>query len=112
MSRKIHKIVTRESMATMLAKDNSLYVQTVIGRALVAIFNRQTRSEKAVNDVREHNTVGFSGADAKGGSITAKYWLKHRKLEPWMVKKWTENSRGFPRICKYHKQLNEIAMEK
>ena len=112
MSRKIHKIVTRDSMAAMLSNPNPAYVQAVIGKALVAIFNRQTEDEKNINDVREHNTIGFSGADARTGSITAKYFLKHKSLMPWQVEKWSKISRGYPRICKYHKQLNEIAITK
>lgn len=106
---KAGKLVTRDSMLIMLNNDNDAYVQAVIGRALVAIFNRQTEAEKDINDTREHNTVGFSAADAKSGSLTAKYWLKHRSLLPWQMDKWMKDSHGYPRICKYHRQLNEIA---
>lgn len=107
------EIVTRDSLARMLENPNPAYVQAVIGKALVAIFNRQTEDEKVSNDTRKWNSVGFSGADAKSGSLTAKYWLKHKRLLEWQVEKWTKPGRGgYPRLCKYHKQLNEIANEK
>lgn len=106
------EIVTRDSLAKMLENPNPAYVQAVIGKALVAIFNRQTEDEKASNDTRKWNSIGFSGADAKSGSLTAKYWLKHKRLLDWQVEKWIKLSRGYPRLCKYHKQLNEIANEK
>lgn len=106
------EIVTRDSLARMLANENPAYVQAVIGKALVAIFNRQTEDEKASNDTNKWNSIGFSGADAKSGCLTAKYWLKHKRLLDWQIEKWTKLSRGYPRLCKYHKQLNEIANQK
>lgn len=85
----------------------------IVGRALVALFNRQTDDEKDVNDTREHNSVGFSGSDGKSGSLTAKYFLKYGTLLDWQVDKWLKPARnGMPRICKYHKQLNDIATAK
>ena len=55
------ELVTRDSIAHMLENPNKTYVINVIGRALVAIFNRQTEDEKTVNDTRVWNSVGFSG---------------------------------------------------
>lgn len=112
MARKNHRrrIVTRDTLAEMVRNENPAYVQAVIGRALVAIFNRQTEDEQTTNETRKHNAIGFTGADARSGSLTAKYWLKHKRLEQWMVDKWTHcGSNQYPRICKYHKQLNDVA---
>jgi len=103
-------IVTRESLIALLKNEERR--ADVIGRALVVLFNRQTESEKRVNTTQLHNTIGFSGADAKDGTITAKYYLKHKKLLPWQIDNWMKDFRGFPRICKYHKQLNEAALLK
>lgn len=97
----------------MLENDNPSYVEAVIGRALVAIFNRQTETEKKVNTTNQHNMIGFTGVDALSGSITAKYYIKHKKLLQWQIDRWLkQNKNGVPRIAKYHKQLNEIANEK
>ena len=104
--------VTQESIQTMLNNPNKKYVMTVIGRALVHIFNRQTEDEKSSNTTNKHNSVGFAGCDARSGSMTAKYWLKHGKLEDWQMEKWTKiGSNGFARLCKYHRQLNEVAQQ-
>jgi len=88
--------------------------QHIIGRALVAIFERQTQSEQCSDHTQEDNGVGFAGCDAEGGSKTAKSYLKRKALVQWQVEKWTRMSptTGFSRICKYAGQLNQIAIEK
>lgn len=105
--------VTRESLQVMINSADAVKKQHIVGRALVAIFNRQTMSEKNSNITNNWNTVGFSGADAYSGCLTAKSYLKHKSLQEWQVQKWLKPARnGFARLTKYHKQLNEIAMEK
>lgn len=107
------KKVTRQSLTELLNDPRGhRFVQHVVGRALVALFERQTRDEQSTNDTREWNTIGFAGCDARQGCLTAKYYLKHRRLEEWMVAQWTKPFRGRPRLTKYHRQLNEIAEEK
>lgn len=107
------KLVTHDTIKHMLANESRAYVEAVIGRALLALLDRQTEDEKVCNDTRVWNAVGFSGADAKSGSLTAKFYAKHGKLLDWQVDKWTKKSKnGYPRLCKYAKQLNEIALEK
>jgi hypothetical protein len=81
-----------------------------IGRALVAIFNFQTEDEKRASDTNELNGIGFTGADGHSGCISAKYYLKHKRLEQWQVERWLKtNKNGVRRISKYWKQLNEAA---
>ena len=107
------KIVTHDTIKKMLANDNRAYVEAVIGRALLALLDRQTEDEKHAADTRVWNAVGFSGADAKSGTLTAKFYAKHGKLLDWQLEKWTKKAKnGYPRLCKYAKQLNEIALEK
>lgn len=106
-------IVTRESLQAMLDNADDVKRQHIVGRALVALFDRQTQDEKRVNDTRLHNNIGFQGCDAKSGSITAKTYLARGELADWQVERWTRRgSTGFSRICKYAKQLNEIAIAK
>lgn len=107
-------IVTRDSIQTMLNNQNPKYVIDVVGRALVAIFKYQTESEKVSNDTKELNGVGFAGCDGRSGSLTAKSYLKNKTLQPWQVERWTKISEktGFARLCKYHSQLNTIALLK
>ena len=82
----------------------------MVGRALVHLFNRQTQDEKATDDTRHNNLRGFTPADAKSGSITAKTFLKRKVLLDWQLERWTKpNVKGIPRIAKYHSQLNDVA---
>ena len=112
-SKRQRKLVTRESIRTMLRNPNPRYVEVVVGRALVALLQRQTKDEQCANDTREHNGVGFTGADARSGSITAKTFIRDNKLLDWQVGSWKKIAKnGYPRLAKYHKQLNEIALEK
>ncbi len=107
------QIVTHDSLKAMLQNPNRKYVETVVGRALVALLQRQTADEQRANDTRVWNAVGFSGADARSGTITAKTFIGRGTLLDWQLAKWTKPAKnGYPRLCKYAKQLNEIAMEK
>lgn len=106
--RRIRHIVTPQSLSQLL--QNPALRMHVIGRALVVLFQRQTESEKRVNDTQVWNTVGFSGADGKSGCLSAKYYLKHKRLEDWQIDRWMRPARnGLPRICKYWRQLDEAA---
>lgn len=106
-------IVTRESLQLMLDKASPEKRQHIVGRALVALFERQTASEKSCNDTHDWNKIGFSGADAKSGTLTAKTYLKHKKLLDWQVERWmAPQKNGYARVTKYAAQLNEIALEK
>ena len=106
-------IVTRESLQSMLDNADVVKRQHVVGRALVALFDRQTQAEQLSNGTIADNNIGFAGGDARGGSLTAKTYLKRRSLEEWQVEKWTRRqANGFSRLCKYAKQLNEIATAK
>lgn len=106
-------IVTRESLQAMLDNADAVKRQHIVGRALVALFARQTESEQADNTTKVNNNVGFAGNDSKSGSITAKTYLKRKELADWQVEKWTKpQANGFARLCKYHTQLNEIALRK
>ncbi len=87
--------------------------ELVIGRALVAIFKYQTVDERNNNGTKYLNGVGFSANDGRIGSLGAKYFLKYGTLLEWQLKPWLKSDKnGFPRIAKYHEQLNRIAHEK
>lgn len=104
-------LVTRDSIQAMLDSDNEAYVAEVIGRGLMGLLDRQTTDEQVSNTTNRDNSIGFTGADAFSGSLTAKFWRKHGKLLDWQIAKWTKKGKnGYSRLCKYHKQLNEIAL--
>lgn len=100
-------IVTKDSLITML-NDESKRAH-VIGRACVALFKRQTAGEQEKNATDTWNYRGFSQSDARTGSLTAKFYMKHKRLEDWQINNWMKEWRGSPRIVKYWKQLDEIA---
>lgn len=104
-------IVTRDTLQQMLDQAQTHEARArIVGRALVALFARQTAGEQAANTTDNWNTVGFSGADGRSGSLTAKSFLKHGTLLDWQVDRWTKKGvNGYSRLCKYHRQLNEIA---
>ena len=106
-------IVTKQSLLEMLNTSREKRAH-VVGRALVALFTRQTLDEQASNATKHENDLGFQHSDAKRGTITAKYYLKHGTLQDWQVEPWLapQGVKGYPRIVKYSRQLNEIALAK
>lgn len=106
-------IVTKTYIENYIATHTEEQIMHFVGRALVVIFNRQTNEEKNITATVEDNGIGFTGADARSGTITAKYYLKHRKLLDWQVECWLKrNRKGTFRIAKYWRQLNEEAERK
>lgn len=102
-------IVTKDYLKLKVAENPVL----TIGKALVAIYERQTNDEKSALSTTHKNDIGFSAAHARIGSIGAKEFKNNKRLPTWVLKVWEHKDRkGYPRICKYAKQLNEIANEK
>jgi len=106
-------IVTKYSLAKLIAEADFAKRAQIIGRACVALFNQQLQDEKAENIANVTNYRGFTAGDARQGSITAKYFIKHKDLLPWQVELWLKcDVRGTPRIVKYWKQLDRAAKAK
>jgi len=106
-------IVTKEKLIQMLDTADEHKKAQIVGRACLVLFNRQLEDEKQTNSTRTTNNRGFTQADARQGSITAKYFIKRKTLEDWQVKQWLKvDVRGTPRIVKYWKQLDEAAKQK
>jgi hypothetical protein len=106
----MEKIVTKEKLAEWVKENPQMY----IGRALVALYNRQVDEEQSSNITKYKNGVGFSANDARVGTLGAKCYLREGKLTEKLLKPWvnTDPKTGLPRICKYAGQLNEIALAK
>ena len=101
-------IVTKSRLDALLNKNEKCRIDT-IGRALVILLKNQTTDEQKANTTTHSNDIGFAGCDARTGSITAKYYIKHNTLLPWQVEMWMKDWRGAPRISKYWRQLNTAA---
>ena len=101
--------VTKEWLATQVRVD----ANKVIGRALMAIYKRQTQAEQQATTTKNQNGIGFSKPDARVGSIGARMFMSHGRLDAWIIQRWTRPTKdGMPSICKYAKQLDEIAEER
>ena len=111
MAKKIH-LVTKDSLIAMLAEADQEKQIKIVGRALVAILAFQTASEQEAKVASEDNGVGFSGLDAKAATLTANSFQARGTLVQWQLEQWLRDYRGAPRITKYWKQLNRIAIEK
>ncbi len=106
-------IVTKQSLQHMINSADSDKRARIIGRALVVLLERQTSTEQNAAATHEDNGVGFTSADARSGTLTAKSFIKMGTLQEWQVSKWVRPDRaGYARICKYHRQLNEVAERK
>lgn len=106
-------IVTKQSLTKMLADACQEKKALIIGRALVVLLNNQTQSEQSSNTTEKNNGVGFTGADARSGSLTAKSFMKNKTLQDWQIEMWMKPGKGgAPRIAKYHAQLNQAAQLK
>lgn len=103
--------VSKHWLANKLeAKDNRT---RVIGRALLAIYKNQTFEEQAQTTTKVNNAIGFCKPDARIGSIGARQYKAHARLDDWIVEIWMRPAKdGLPRICKYASQLNDIAARK
>jgi hypothetical protein len=105
-------IVTKDRLEYLLQKDHVTRMHT-IGRALVVLYNNQTASEQSYNATRLTNGEGFTQADARSGSIGARFYLAKGCLNDWTVEKWMKtDARGNRRISKYWRQLDEAAKAK
>ena len=105
-------IVTKDTLLALLNNCEKMRPH-VIGRALVVLFERQTAAEQDQNATTQHNAIGFTGADGYSGCLTAKFYIKHKTLLDWQIDRWMKVGKsGYPRICKYWKQLDEAAQAK
>lgn len=103
-------MITKESLVEMIETADEVKRMHIVGRACLVLFNRQLEDEKQANTTTTTNYRGFTQADARQGSITAKFFIKHKMLHDWQVAQWLKTDvRGTPRIVKYWKQLNEAA---
>jgi len=103
------KIVTKEFLAEKIKENPG----RVIGRALLALFNNQTNAEQVYTTTIIQNGIGFAKPDARIGTIGARQFRSHGKLDKWVIEIWSKPARdGFPRVCKYAEQLNAIAVQK
>ena len=79
---------------------------TRLGKCLVALYDRQTADEKATEQTRHHNKLGFSAVDAEILSSMARFFTKRGFLS----KKQVDIVRK--KLKKYVGQLADIANQR
>lgn len=98
---------TEDEVVSLLEGDD-----LAVERALVALYDRQTRDEKRASDTRHDNQRGFSAAHAATGSFYARLVLKG-----WKQDGHRKNTHLFPRklararsmVLRYRRQLVDVA---
>lgn len=96
---------TVDSIKYLLATNDK-----AIGRALVALNNRQTVDEQQTESTKYHNNRGFKSSDAKIGTSCANYFSKHGYLTPKQLIFWRKLTKsGRSKIEIYARQLLEQA---
>lgn len=84
-----------------------------VGRALVALNERQTADEQATEHTRYDNGRGFRPCHARMGTSMAKFFLRFNRLSDKQVAYWRRPMKdGKPRITIYAGQLLEIAQQR
>jgi len=66
---------TRDRINTLLSTN-----PRAVERAMVVLYDRQTRDEKDQGETRHHNGVGFSANAARKGTYYARWVLSGRHL--------------------------------
>lgn len=102
---------TRKWMSDFISTQPQKQVGRLVGLVLSELFARQTEAEKAIDATKVNNAIGFTAFDARSGSQDAKAFAKYGSLAGFRVSRWTRKSKGVPRICKYHGQIDQEALE-
>ena len=95
------KVWKKDEIKEKLVEGNRVWIE----RGVVAIFNKQTETEKAIETTNMNNGVGFNGTDAQIMTSFAK-WLLKRKHNHLSQKQMAIAQR---KIVKYAGQLAKIA---
>lgn len=104
------KIVTKDWMYNFIKTQPTDKVKYMIGKALFKINQRQTIEERQAHTTIKSNGIGFSKPMASRGTKTANYFKYNKTINDQSLHYWTQRTRtGYPRICQYARQLNEIA---
>lgn len=93
--------------AKVLGNTGKHWVQKI----LLLLLERQTESEQSAETTSESNGVGFAGVDGEYGTSVAKRIKQRGFITDGEYNAWIKESRGYPKICKYWRQVND-AIEK
>ena len=98
-------LTATKTTAIDMIKSNLLNSRKWLGRALLALYARQTDDEQDADSTKWHNSVGFSGFDAEILSSLARQYNERGTLSQ---KQWAICEK---RLLKYAGQLRLIAIQ-
>lgn len=99
---------TKDQIVEMLATRD-----VAIGRALVALYNRQTIDEQSNQVTTKQNGAGFRPCDAFVGSSMAQFYQKNGYITQKQAAYWRKPMKnGQMKITIYANQLLVVASEK
>ena len=106
-------IITKSWIVQYIKEKPFFLAKAMVGRALWRLWRRQTADEQRDKKTKHRNARGFNAFDAVPGSIAGQYYDKHGTITDQMFAEWTalRGRGGYPKICRYSRQLNEIAGE-
>ena len=105
--------VTKSWLTNYIKTRSRIQAKAMVGRALWRLWQRQTADEQATKTTKHKNGRGFNAFDAKSGSAAGQYYLRNGTLTNEIFNKWIapRGRHGFPKICRYSRQLSEISEE-
>ena len=92
------KVWSEDEIRNLLETNN-----TVLCGALKKLYNQQTADEQADGTTKEHNGVGFNGADSEFLTSAAKFLIKNNYLSDRQIMVVRK------KMIKYTKQLTRLA---
>jgi hypothetical protein len=98
---------SKEAIRALLAEESD-QGNRAVERAILVLFDRQTESEQVDETTKEHNGVGFNGADAPFLSSLAK-WIKGSRRPNGQRLSPRQRTRARRQLAKYAGQLARIA---
>lgn len=115
--KKKEKIVTKESIYNTISKARKAkrfdFIVQYVGKALVVLYRNQEPDEKASRTANIQNGVGFNKFDSDKGTRAAQRFLNTGTLPLAEVNYWCKlDKTNYPKIARYHKQLNDAAYRK
>ncbi len=98
---------TERNLVKLLKPETNKNYNIAVTRAIIAIYNNQTKEEQIKSGTIKANKIGFSASDAKIGSYMAKYAIESNKP---ISGKFLAIAQKLS--IKYRKQLTNIANSK
>ncbi len=98
---------SKQSIIELLACNDK-----AVGRAVVALWKRQTEDERQARTTKHENGRGFNQADGGPGCSDAALFAEQGWLPVTIVEFWRAPQGNTTRIGKYAGQLLEIALER